>query len=66
MIRSRLIAILAIVTAGTLVSASSCQTVVDTSCTAFVPITFSAKADSPETVEQIRGHNAAWDALCKK
>lgn len=38
---------------------------VDTSCTAFSPITYSAKMDSPETVTQVRMHNAAWVALCK-
>jgi hypothetical protein len=39
--------------------------VVDTSCTAFVPLTYSAAQDSAETKAQIRGHNAAWDRLCK-
>lgn len=28
-------------------------------CSAFKPITYSAKRDTPETVRQIRGHNAA-------
>jgi hypothetical protein len=37
--------------------------VTDTSCLAFEPITYSGK-DSKETIEQIRGHNAAWDAIC--
>jgi hypothetical protein len=35
----------------------------DTSCEAFQPITYSSR-DTPETVAQIRGHNAAWDSLC--
>jgi hypothetical protein len=39
--------------------------VVDTSCTAFMPLTYSAANDTPETKAQIRGHNAAWDRLCK-
>ena len=39
--------------------------VVDTSCTAFQPITYSAAADSEPTKAQIRGHNAAWQRLCK-
>lgn len=40
------------------------QTATDTSCTAFQPITFSAKQDSQETIRQVRGHNAAWDKIC--
>lgn len=53
----------------TLVSAlllAACQpVVVDTSCTAFQPIYYSA-ANTPDNVKaQIRGHNAAWDRLCK-
>lgn len=39
--------------------------VVDTSCTAFQPITYSASQDSEQTKAQIRGHNAAWQRLCK-
>lgn len=41
------------------------QTVTDTSCTAFQPIRYSALGDTPETVTQVRQHNAAWWALCK-
>ena len=33
-------------------------------CIAFSPITFSAASDTTETVRQVRGHNAAWDAIC--
>lgn len=33
-------------------------------CIAFSPITFSAQGDTPETVARVRGHNAAWDAVC--
>ena len=33
-------------------------------CIAFQPITFSAAEDTPETIGQVRGHNAAWDAIC--
>jgi len=36
----------------------------DSVCLAFAPITFSASADSTETVRQIREHNAAWRAIC--
>ena len=49
---------------------TSCQTtntgatrVVDTSCEAFGPVTYS-RADTARTRLQIRRHNAAWDALC--
>lgn len=35
-------------------------------CVAFSPITFSAARDTPETIRQVRGHNAAWDAICKR
>jgi len=44
--------------------ATTRETVTDTSCGAFEPITFSAARDTPETVAQIREHNAAFDALC--
>lgn len=37
---------------------------IDTSCSAFEPIRYS-RTDTPETVKEIRAHNAAWDALCK-
>ena len=48
---------------------AACQTttpisVTDTSCLAFQPIRYSRR-DTPETAEQIRQHNAAWDSLCK-
>lgn len=39
--------------------------IVDTSCTAFSPITYSTIGDSGATIAQIRGHNAAYDSLCK-
>lgn len=39
---------------------------VDTSCTAFQPITYSAAGDTEATKAQIRGHNAAWSKLCTK
>lgn len=38
---------------------------VDTACTAFTPITYSAAGDTEATKSQIRGHNAAWGKLCK-
>ncbi len=43
---------------------AACGKTVDTSCTAFQPITYSAAADTAETVTQVRQHNAAWQALC--
>jgi outer membrane murein-binding lipoprotein Lpp len=39
---------------------------IDTSCTAFQPITYSASQDSEPTKAQIRGHNAAYGKLCAK
>lgn len=35
-------------------------------CVAFSPITFSAKGDTPATIAQLRGHNAAWNAICEE
>ncbi|GBE44830.1 hypothetical protein BMS3Bbin10_02935 [bacterium BMS3Bbin10] len=35
-------------------------------CVAFSPITFSAKGDTRATIAQLRGHNAAWDAICEE
>ncbi len=40
-------------------------TVVDSSCSAFQPITYSARGDTDDTVRQVRQHNAAWQALCQ-
>lgn len=48
-----------------LVLAGCTPTVVDTACQSFGPITFSAKSDTPETVRQVRSHNAAWQAICQ-
>ncbi len=47
---------------------AGCQTttptaVIDTSCLAMEPITYSRR-DTAETVTQIRQHNAAFKALC--
>lgn len=33
-------------------------------CIAFAPITYSQSGDTVTTIAQIRGHNAAWDAIC--
>lgn len=40
------------------------KTVVDTACLSFLPIPYHGKADSPDTIERIRAHNAAWRSLC--
>lgn len=37
-----------------------------TACQVFRPITYSATQDTPETVQQVRGHNAAYASLCKQ
>lgn len=46
---------------------AGCQTTgtggTDLSCRVFEPIAWSA-SDTVETVRQVRGHNAAWSALC--
>jgi hypothetical protein len=52
-------------TVSALLLAGCATSVVDTSCTAFQPITYSASQDSEATKAQIRGHNAAWNRLCK-
>lgn len=39
------------------------RVVVDTSCAAFRPITYS-NSDTSLTAQQVRAHNAAFDALC--
>jgi hypothetical protein len=36
---------------------------IDTSCSAFRPITYSSR-DTPETVAEVRAHNRAYDAIC--
>lgn len=35
-------------------------------CVAFSPITYSALGDTRATIAQLRGHNAAWDAICEE
>lgn len=40
------------------------KAIIDTACQAFEPIRYS-RSDTDETKRAIRGHNAAWDALCK-
>lgn len=44
---------------------TGCMKTVDTACTAFKPIHYSASKDTPETVQDAREHNAAWVALCR-
>ena len=36
---------------------------VDTSCTAFRPITYSSR-DTPVTIDEVRAHNRVFDRLC--
>ena len=50
--------------ASALLLAACGEQIVDTSCTAFQPITYSAARDSEDTKAQVRGHNAAWVRLC--
>ncbi len=54
---------------ATLCAMTGCQTMTpiggtDTSCLAYEAISYSRK-DTPETVRQIRRHNASYDALCR-
>lgn len=55
---------IAIVFASILLVSCGTQNI-DTACTAFEPIDYSALADSSETVTQVRRHNSAWLALCR-
>lgn len=55
--------IASIATLGVLVS--GCTRYVDTYCTNYTPITYSARDDMPETVRQIQESNAVWKSLCK-
>jgi hypothetical protein len=52
---------------ATAAALAGCQTTAsvgtDVSCRAFGPIGWS-RNDSVETVHQVRGHNAAWQAIC--
>jgi len=49
-----------------LAACSTTHTIVtDTSCQVLNPITYSGSKDTPETIQQIREHNAVWDSLCK-
>lgn len=43
---------------------AGCMKTVDTACTAFQPIDYSASKDTEATVTAVRGHNAAWHAIC--
>lgn len=49
---------------GVLVSGCA-PAVVDTYCTNYTPVAYSATKDTPETVRQIQENNAVWKRLCK-
>lgn len=54
--------------AASLTMLTACGTTNSTAtstCIVFAPITFSASKDSPETVMQVREHNAAYDEVCE-
>jgi hypothetical protein len=58
----KLLAVLSIIAlAGCTTTAT---TEIGPACLGLGTITFSASQDSPETIRQIREHNAAWRALC--
>ncbi len=45
---------------------ASCAPVpVDTFCTSYIPVTYSASRDTPETVRQVQENNSVWKKLCK-
>jgi len=48
-----------------LLAAGCTPTAIDTSCSSFAPITYSARGDTDHTIRQVRQHNAAWEALCR-
>ena len=53
-----------IATVGVLVSGCA-PAVVDTYCTSYTPVAYSATKDTPETVRQIQENNAVWKRLCR-
>jgi len=45
---------------------ASCTPVpVDTFCTSYIPVNYSAARDTPETVRQVQENNAVWRSLCR-
>ena len=38
---------------------------VDTFCTSYIPVNYSAARDTPETVRQVQENNAVWRSLCR-
>ena len=60
--------LLVMLLAGCQMTASTATSGADTvrvACEAFTTITYSSSGDEPETVAQIRRHNAAYLALCE-
>lgn len=53
-----------IATIFSLLAFTGCTKYVDTSCSAFTVITYSASGDTLDTQNQIIRHNAAWRAIC--
>lgn len=47
------------------VLASCTPAPVDTFCTSYIPVTYSASRDTPETVRQVQENNNVWKKLCK-
>ena len=58
-------AVLSAVTLGACATIQGTAMRASGACIAFSPITFSAQSDTRETIAQLRGHNAAWDAICE-
>ena len=57
---------LAVVLSMTLIACAPIQItgITDNSCRAFEPISFDGEEDTPDTIKEIREHNAAWRAIC--
>jgi hypothetical protein len=58
-----LVPMLTILTGCTTIRGAGTDRYIDTSCSAFRPITYSSR-DTPETVAEVRAHNRAYDAIC--
>lgn len=52
-------------TGTVLVLVSGCAPAVDTYCSSYIPVAYSASKDTPETVRQNQENNAVWRRLCK-
>jgi len=61
---STVLLLLGVVFLSILAACETSTNVIDTSCAAFKPITWSSR-DTAETIQEVRQHNAAWESLCE-